>query len=423
MDKAIELKDFDILGIIRLKDVAEIGRYVTPIFDENGEITDFLSRSKEYYNVKSMTELSEERESLKSLLTREISKRNFVILENMLNCSAKVYFKKLENYIASNKDEEIGKEVEQAEKCLSEDVRNIIVILSGKGLIKLCENNILPTGFENAEKRFIEMDNKSWLYIFAKSLDPKALGENIEVVVPGYGGLYIGPFLKVIHGYSFTNILKSKYIGESFQLDKDLSIESLSSSSRPFEPGKRILMLDDNIGTGQTMQELKREFQNNGIQDIITGAIQYNWRNYYRVSTGDKRDIKRFEPDQFDLVTPINYAGNKLFKHAVDRLHSSGNEYLEYLKTKSYYKDNLTDLRGQIDRGILCARRCNLDLMPGYEYRLVSESYPPRKLLEIYGQSITRVSSPMSRRLIDRIMANLEELEMEQEDKSRDIDD
>ena len=56
MDKMIELKDFDILGIIRLKNVNGIEKYVTPILDEKGEVTEYLSRSKEYYNVKSMTE-------------------------------------------------------------------------------------------------------------------------------------------------------------------------------------------------------------------------------------------------------------------------------------------------------------------------------------------------------------------------------
>lgn len=411
MDKMIELKDFDVLGIIKLRDIKGIEKYVTPIINENGEITEYLSRSKEYYNVKNMTELSEERELLKRQLTRQISRRNFVILENMLNCSAKVYFKKLENYIANKKNEIIGMEVGQAEKCLLEDIRNILVILKGEGLINLDKNNILPSGLENAEKRFIEMDNKSWLYIFAKSLNMKSLGSNIEIVNPGYGGLYIGPFLKEMYGYSFTNILKSKYIKDTSKLDENLNIQDMASSDRPFKDGRRVLILDDNVGTGQTMQELKNEIQKYGAQSVMTGAIQYNWRNYYRVSIGDKKDIERFEPEQFDLLTPINYGGNKLYKHAIDQLHSSGNEYIDYLKAKSYQKENLTDLRGQIDRGILCARRCNLDLMPGYEYKLVSCSYPKKDLINKYKTSITEILNPLSRELIDNIMKNVEQIE------------
>ena len=89
----LELKDFDLLGIIDLQDVYGIESMVTPIMSD-GKIISYLSRSKEYYNVKNMKELSQTREKLKELLTESVSKKNFVILEYMLNCSAKVYFKK-----------------------------------------------------------------------------------------------------------------------------------------------------------------------------------------------------------------------------------------------------------------------------------------------------------------------------------------
>ena len=89
MDTKLELTDFDLLGIIKLNDVQGIEKYVTPII-RNGKKEGYLSRSKEYYNVKTMTELALEREELKSkLTTRDLSKRNYVILENMLNCSGK----------------------------------------------------------------------------------------------------------------------------------------------------------------------------------------------------------------------------------------------------------------------------------------------------------------------------------------------
>lgn len=194
-----------------------------------------------------------------------------------------------------------------------------------------------------------------------------------------------------------------------------MPIQDKASSCRPFEEGKTVLILDDNVGTGQTMQELKNELQSCGVQNIMTGAIQFNWRNFYRVSIGDKRDIERFEPEQFDLLTPINYGGNKLYKHAVDQLHSSGNSYVEYLKTKSYQKDDLTDLRGQIDRGILCARRCNIELMPNYEYKLVSYSYPEKDLLDRYKTGITEISNLLARELIDNIMRNVESIEKARE--------
>ena len=95
MGEKLNLRDFDIIGMITLNDIEGIEKYVTPV-KKDGKTVTYLSRSKEYYNVKNMTELALEREELKSKLTMELTKRNFVILENMLNCSGKVYFKKFE---------------------------------------------------------------------------------------------------------------------------------------------------------------------------------------------------------------------------------------------------------------------------------------------------------------------------------------
>lgn len=47
----LELKDFDLLGIIDLQDVSGIETLVTPVVSD-GKITSYLSRSKEYYKIK-----------------------------------------------------------------------------------------------------------------------------------------------------------------------------------------------------------------------------------------------------------------------------------------------------------------------------------------------------------------------------------
>lgn len=90
----IDLKDFDIMGIFTLKDVAGIEKYVTEVSGN-----EYLSRSREYYQQKNFTELSNDRDTLNSILTEEVSRRNFVILENMLNASAKVYYASLKDHI------------------------------------------------------------------------------------------------------------------------------------------------------------------------------------------------------------------------------------------------------------------------------------------------------------------------------------
>ena len=398
MQEKLNLKDFDILGMITLQDVAGIEKYVTPVLEDGQPVT-YLSRSKEYYNVKSMTELAFEREELKLKLSREITKRNFVILENMLNCSAKVYFKKFEQYINSGKSENYGMQLKQAEDCLMEDVRNILVILQGNGLIELNSRNILPVGYENSEKRSIEMDNKAILYMFTRAIKLRKKPEDVEVLTPGYGSIYMGPFFKAMYGYNFTNTLKSKYIEESKAI-QDSHISSLMSSNRAFEKGKTILLLDDNIGTGNTMRELKQELQNADIQNMISGAVQYNWRNYYRVSIGDKKDIDRFDITDFDIVTPFNYAGHKLYKHAIDMLHSSGKRYIEYLNSKSYRLSECCDIEGAMLRGLVCAHNSGLTLIDGIEIPESKNTRGTVELLDRYKAGPTEITNPISKRMI-----------------------
>ncbi len=404
MEEKLELKDFDVVGIINLKDVKGIEKYVTPIIEENGNVREYLSRSKEYYNVKNMTELSQEREELKKLVTRQMTKKNFVILENMLNCSAKVYFREFEEYIKNNKKDGFTNKLAQAEKCLIQDAKNILVILEGKGLINVEKENILPEGNENSERRAIEMDNKAILYTFLKSLKLKKGLDNIEILTPGYGSVYIGPFVKAMYGYDFTNLLKSKYIEETTNINTK-TIETLMSSNRVFEEGRTIILLDDNIGTGNTMEEIKNSLNKENVSKILSGAVQYNWRNYLRVSIGDKKDIDRFEIKNFDFVSPMNFAGHKLYSHAIDMLHLSSTEYIQYLNSKSYRQKEYSDLQGVLDRGIFYARKVGLEMAEG---RIVPErTIEGTEVLDKYKEGPTKITKVNSKKIIDNIIENI----------------
>lgn len=417
MFEKVKLRDFDVLGIINLTDVSGIEKYVTKLSSDS-DSKEYLSRSKEYYNVKSMTELACEREELRDKLSKELSKRNFVIIENMLNCSAKVYFTKFEEYIRSKKDEKSRIQLEQAEKCLMEDTKNILAILSGKGTIEVDFNNRLPSGSENCALRAIEMDNKAALYIFAKALQNNKNPNDVEVITPGYGSIYIGPFLKAMYGYNFTNVFKSKYIEEVAYLNQNgESMKNIMSSERPYQPEKTVLLLDDNIGTGATMQELKKSLLKEGIPSnrVFSGAVQYNWRNYYRVTTGEKIGIDRFEVDNFDFITPMNYAGHKLFKRAIASLISSGKNYIDYLNSKHYRISDECDLKGTIYRGMYCAKEAGLQLGSN------NEDIPNRILkqkgdiLPKYSKKDNKISNPISLVIIEKLIKSVKEIEMDKE--------
>lgn len=406
MSEKLNLEEFDILGIIELQDVQGLEDYVTPIL-QGDKVTGYLSRSKEYYNVKTMLELALERESLATKLTPKLTKRNFVILEYMLNYSAKSYFRKYEQYILGGKESKLGAQVKQAETCLMEDMRNILAILQGNGTIDTENHSVLPAGYENSQKRAIEMDNKALLYIFAQALKMNK-PENVEILTPGYGSLYIGPMLKAMYGCNYTHMLKSKYIKEITPQYANRPFRDLISSDRVFDPNKIVFLLDDNIGTGQTMNEIRTELQLNGISNVFTGAVQYNWRNYYRVSTGEKKDIQRFNVEDFDFLSPFNYAGHKLYEHAIDSLHFSGEDYIKYLNSKSYRQQDITDLKGSVKRGIISASSTGLQLTDEYSFPEFNDKISQAsEVLPEYKNGVTTITNPFAKNLINELIGQV----------------
>lgn len=369
----VNLREFDIMGVIRLspEEVSGIEKYVTPVLDDDGIPMYYLSRSKEYYNIKSMDELQSMREQLKSKLKRFLNedrikkqsiynRKNYVIVENMLNYSAKSYYAKFEAYCRNN-NEETYNEMEQAKRCLLSDCKNLINFFEKSGNIVINSNNILPNGLENSAKRSIEMDNKAILYLFTKGLNLNIKGnKKAEILTPGYGSAYIGPFINVMYGYPYTNIFKSKYINQADTFSKKRTdINTLMSSPRLLNGKKTVLLIDDNVGTGKTMEEISTILKENGVKSVFTGAVQFNWKNYYKVAAGLKTGIDRFEIGDFDILSPFNYPGHKILKYSVDTLCSSGRSYEEYLESQSY---NRNDVEESILVGMVWAHMANVGL-------------------------------------------------------------
>ena len=305
----------------------------------------------------------------------------------------------MEKYILSGRTE--GEEAYRiAQQCLEEDMGNIIRILQEEEII--VGSTMLPAGTENSAKRTIEMDNKALLLIFGQALKLNAESQNIEVLTPGYGSVYIGPMLKYMYGYNYTNLLKSKYIKDA-NPTQDGKLLSGLSNERLLQPDKTVLLVDDNVGTGDTIKEIVEELRELGIANTTAGALQFNWRNYLKVSIGDKQDIKRFNISDFDIISPLNYAGHKLYEHAIDWLHSSGQEYMNYLRGKNYRRDDMSDIEGALYRGILCARLTGLELQEGYDVP-VDVELPEMKLLDEYANGPKELSNPISKIIVNRLV-------------------
>ena len=193
------------------------------------------------------------------------------------------------------------------------------------------------------------------------------------------------------------------------------------SSDRVFEKGKNVLLLDDNIGTGKTMEELKQSLQEAGVQNTILGAAQYNWRNYYRVSVGEKIGIERPDITKFDILTPMNYAGHKLYKHAIDLLHSSGIEYVRYLQSKAYRNAQISDMKGALIRSATCLQRVGVQLPEEMEEYVLPEEVTGecKEVLPEFVKGIPKcISNPIAQEIIKRIVQEVKGLEQEEPDNA-----
>lgn len=335
----IDLLDFDLLGMLRLTDVKDIEFLVTPA--GKGE---YISRSRSY-KTDNMTcaEASNIREWLKTTLRKyPTGKKAYVILDYMANLSGKVYYEEIQRTVNDNDSSGLA----QAKQCLLDDITNVINIFEDRPA-QITEA-VLPESQEPLAFRNIECNNLALLYCFAKNFE---CPEGYNILNPGLGGVFIGPMLSSMYGVEWTNLLKSKYVDEKSKTEKYDVIKNTVNIDT-FDNGK-ILILDDNVGTGDTLREIEMEYLLLGY-DVKVGGVQYNWRNFYRVGIGEK-DQARFNPMTIDYVTQYSFPGNHLLKHAYAILYGErdleknvpskdnstpwGKLYIDYLASKSYGPD------------------------------------------------------------------------------------
>ena len=357
----ISLADFDVLGMFELSDVNGIEDLVTPVGDGK-----YVSRSSAYWVKYSCAGASAFREYLKFILPCCQGKKAFVVLDMMCNLSGKVYYEEIQRAI--NKHDFAG--VKQAKECLLEDVSNVIALFEKKPVV--VSDTILPKSDDQVAERNIECNNMALLYLFTKSFD---VPEGYNILNTGLGGIFIGPFFKTIHGTNWSNMLKSKYVGEQ---DKNNEYDVIKAMVEPeMFKNKKVLLLDDNIGTGATTREIATELKINGYK-VKYGAVQYNWRNFYLVGIGEK-EIERFDPFGIDYVTQINYPGHKLLKHAIAMICGNrdilGNQpsqdpytpwgqiYSDYKKLKAFGNPEVSDMVIMQLKGIEKCKRSGIDVL------------------------------------------------------------
>ena len=93
----------------------------------------------------------------------------------------------------------------------------------------------------------------------------------------------------------------------------------------------------------------------------------------------------------------------------------SEESYIEYLKSKSYRKQNCCDLEGSVQRALICAQNTGLVLTDKILLGSNLNNTYSIELLDRYKNGPQQVTNPISKKIIESIIKNMEQLVKEQD--------
>lgn len=341
------LRRTDILGIFDM-DVTDssVISYLTEFKDR------FLSRNyQEYYVFYSKEDLIKRREKLVNLLLKKSNlsiSEKYVILDNILNISARLYYLSIVTSIKTQN----SAVVRDIYRTFVSDITNYINFIEGldfdfnfgsfrdfDGLTSSQESMLLE------KKSQIELDNKIHLFNYLRGLNyviDKSGLKNYAFVTPGFGSLYIGPFLTAMYGSSCTNILYSQYKKTGIEEIDTRSSSELLVADPTLLNGKKIILIDDNMGTGLTLKNIRSLLDKENHHVVLSGAYQYTFDRLQEFFI-KSRDQEVFDPTSVDLLSPFNYPRHQINETAKEKLGVSGEEYVNYLRKFGYHGDKIPD--------------------------------------------------------------------------------
>ena len=363
----------DILGIFTIDSCNdEVKKYLTPYNEK------FLSRNTGfYYESTSLIELFKRRKNLIELFLKAnlTLDEKYVVLENILNISSKVYYLNCLNSFSNS-----SKQVLQVNyQVLLNDSANFINFLRGQNISQFLDMQYFECEFSAEKilenKRQVELDNKLYIIKYLTALKDilSSIDKNsTTIITPGYGSIYLGPFAKVICDLDYSTFIYSKYKKVDIPFIDDCS--DFSKQLIQYEQTKEnIVILDDNVGTGSTLEEIKNILRNQNYNVIYSGGVQYTYDRLQDYIIKE-RGITVFDPLQMDLLTPHNYPRHHIIEGAVKKLFLSADEYLNYLKQFGYGFNNISDYdRILLDALFYYYRYRNIGLLNDKELKTSSQ--------------------------------------------------
>lgn len=315
-------KYIDCLGIVHIRRSPQpVKRYTTNLKSIS------LSRNELYYTSKPLQEILNMREELLSLLGLDRIE-NYIILDYAINFSAQTYY----NLICSRANNKL---IQQAKSCLQEDVNNMVSLI--ENVCKFSHSNILPQIDMRINFRNIELDNKLAIYSYVKNFGKT----NYTYISPGLGSILIGPFFHSIWGNDYKHVLYSRF------KENNTNIKILKNL------GKNPYLIDDNIGSGFTTQELISLYNN---RFLGTTAVEFDWFLYDIISRGLSKYVK-FNYELYDNLILLNTRNHKFLDNAINILKNTPNKYLKFLKKNNFNHFLLNDLQISLKIGKNSAKK------------------------------------------------------------------
>lgn len=357
----IDKFDFDYLGTMHLKpdelnsfnNAKDILNYICTVSNDT-----IILRNSKYYQDMGRTEILEYDKALYQLY-QQVEKNThdkhalykilFSVMEHRINLGQKVYYSLFEDALETDAQEAL----EFAKKRIDEDYRTLVGLMHGNLIEKPDKNsfedkidqNITITG------RQVEMDHKYLLFSRARNL----WIENVDypaICSPLLGGIEI-PFMFRACFECLNNLFSSEvnlpetahilYGEHDNKRDNGLMKGQVSAYEKlgiilpkhlhkDFLKNDKILVMDDNVGTGKTMETLSGLFSDL-FDTVHFGFIELSWKHLNDIRSKEKEG-QHFNINAIKYPTFGNYRHHSTLDSLIDCIKTENLEgYFEILGT------------------------------------------------------------------------------------------
>lgn len=193
----------------------------------------------------------------------------------------------------------------------------VVALMKGcsdcKKPISLSLPSPVPSSMRSLQVRtVIEMDNLPLIFWRAASLE-ELLQPNTGVISPLLGGALVPPMLAALHTKT-----KWAYVSASLYENK-ANREILIPGGGSLPP--KVVLIDDNIGSGETLRLIRKRLENEGISVLGIASIEMHWEKFFNVQSGIVAG-KTFSLDAIDNLSPFAYRHYLEMKRLYEQYYS-----------------------------------------------------------------------------------------------------